>query len=109
MKMIKIDLDKLTESELIELNHKIVARLQFLNQKRKHEQMLEFKIGERVSFQPDGDNLKIGILTRYNKKTVTIITEDGEHWNVSPNLIQQLKTSNNIEVEGKNVLQLFKK
>jgi hypothetical protein len=107
--MIKIDLDKLTEAELIELNHKIVARLQFLNQKRKHEQMLEFKIGERVSFQPDGYDLKIGILTRYNKKTVTIITEVGEHWNVSPSLIQKVKTSNTVGVEEKNVVQLFKK
>jgi hypothetical protein len=107
--MIKIDLDKLTESELIELNHKIVIHLQLLNQKRKYEQMLEFKIGERVSFQPDGYDLKIGILTRYNKKTVTIITEDGEHWNVSPSLIQKVKTSDTVRVEEKNVVQLFKK
>jgi hypothetical protein len=35
VEMIKIDIDKLTESELIEQNHKIVARLQFLNQKTK--------------------------------------------------------------------------
>ena len=85
--MIKIDIDKLTESELIELNNKIVARLQFLSQTRRHEQMLEFSIGDRVSFHPDGHNPKVGIVTRYNKKTITIITEEGEHWNVSPSLV----------------------
>jgi hypothetical protein len=40
----KIDIDKLTEAELTDLNHRIVARLRFLNQMRAHTEMLEFKI-----------------------------------------------------------------
>jgi len=40
---------------------------------------LEFKLGERVAFQPDGRPLLSGMLTGYNKKTVTVITDDGEH------------------------------
>lgn len=102
--MIEIDLEKLTESELVDLNRKIVARLQFLSQMRRHEQMLEFNIGDRVSFHPDGHNPKIGIVTKYNKKTVTIITEDGEHWNVAPSLLQKMR---NVKVKDKNVVQLF--
>ena len=47
----RIDIDKLTEAELIDLNHRIVERLRFLNQARAHVQMLEFKIGDRVTFQ----------------------------------------------------------
>jgi hypothetical protein len=46
----KIDIDKLTEEELIDLNNRVVARLRFLNQMRAHSQMLDFKIGERVTF-----------------------------------------------------------
>jgi hypothetical protein len=46
----KIDIDKLSESELIELNHRIVARLRFLNQMRAHLEMLEFRIGDRIGF-----------------------------------------------------------
>jgi hypothetical protein len=65
----KIDIDKLSESELIELNHRIVARLRFLNQMRVHLEMLEFKIGDRVGFQPPGKDLVEGMLTRYNKMT----------------------------------------
>lgn len=41
----KINIDKLTEAELIELNQKIVERLRFFNQARAHVAMLEFKIG----------------------------------------------------------------
>ena len=79
----KIDIDKLTEAELVDLNHRIVERLRFLNQARAHIQMLEFKIGDRVTFQPEGRVPVEGMLTRYNKRTVTIITDDGRQWNVS--------------------------
>lgn len=85
--MLKIDIDSLTEQELIELNHKIVARLRFLSQMRSHSDMMGFRIGEKVRFRPSGQSEVIGTLTRYNKKTVTVITEDGEHWNVSPSFL----------------------
>jgi hypothetical protein len=48
----KIDIDKLTEAELVDLNNRIVERLRLLQQMRAHAQMLEFRIGDRVSFQP---------------------------------------------------------
>jgi hypothetical protein len=40
----KIDIDKLTESELIDLNHRIVARLRFLNQMRAVTAHLVFRL-----------------------------------------------------------------
>jgi hypothetical protein len=49
-----IDIDALSEDELIELNHKVVARLRFLSQMRSHSAMLDFRVGERVKFHPDG-------------------------------------------------------
>lgn len=62
-----IDSDKLSENDLIDLNNRIVARLRFLNQMRAHSQMLDFRIGDRVTFQPDGRPPLFGIITRYNK------------------------------------------
>jgi len=73
----RVEIDGLTESELIDLNHRIVARLRFLSEMRAHANMLEFRVGDRVTFQPDGGPPLYGTLTRYNKKTVTVITEDG--------------------------------
>lgn len=29
-----------------------------------------------------------GIVTRYNRKTVTVITDTGQHWNVAPELLR---------------------
>lgn len=85
--MLHIDIDALSEQELIELNHKVVARLRFLNHARSHSAMLDFRIGERVKFRPSGRGDVVGTLTRYNKKSVTVITDSGEHWNVAPTLL----------------------
>ena len=89
----KIDIDKLTEAELVDLNNRIVERLRLLHQMRAHAQMLEFKIGDRVSFQPDGRRVVVGLLTRYNRRTVTVITDSGERWNVAPSVLRRAHDS----------------
>ena len=88
-----IDIDRLTEQELIELNHRIVARLKFLREMRAHTQMLDFSIGETVAFQPDGHPVLTGIISKYNRKTVTVIATNGQQWNVSPSLLHKSESS----------------
>ena len=105
----KIDIDKLTEPELIDLNNRIVERLRFLNQMRAHGQMLQFKIGDRVSFEPEGRPVLFGMLTRYNRKTVTVITDSGQRWNVAPKLLRRADSSNIAENDVSNVIRLRKK
>lgn len=84
-----IDIDKLTESELIDLNRRIVERLRLMQQMRAHKAMMNFSVGERVQFcSSAGETIK-GIITRYNRKTVTVITDDHRQWNVSPSLIEK--------------------
>jgi hypothetical protein len=102
----RIDIDKLTEAELIDLNNRIVERLRFLNQMRAHAKMLEFKIGDRVSFQPEGQRSVVGILTRYNRKTVTVITDDGQRWNVSPARLHRAESSREGEAATAHVIPL---
>jgi hypothetical protein len=105
----KIDIDRLTEAELIELNNKVVARLRFLAQMRAHAQMLQFNIGDRVSFQPQDRPLVTGMLTRYNRKSVTVITDSGQQWNVAPGLLRKAESEINSRGEEANVIQLHKK
>src|ERR1700722_9001790 len=83
-----IDIDQMTESDLIDLNHRIVARLRFLRQLDARSSMLEFRIGERVTFHPDGRPPVTGMITRYNKKTVSIVTDEGQRWNVAPHFLE---------------------
>jgi hypothetical protein len=84
-----IEIDRLTEAELIDLNNRIVARLKFLQHMRAHADMLDFRIGERVAFQPVGHPLLTGVIAKYNRKTVTVITESGQQWRVSPALLRK--------------------
>lgn len=84
-----IDIDKLTEAELVDLNHRVVERLRFLQQMRSHVAMLEFRIGDRVVFDPPGRGTQRGTVTRYNRKTVSIVTAAGERWTVAPSLLRR--------------------
>jgi hypothetical protein len=105
----KIDIDTLTEAELIDLNNRVVARLRFLNQMRAHGHMLQFKIGDRVSFQPEGRPIVIGMLTRYNRRTVTVMTDAGQRWNVAPTLLRRVDSPSGAPDLAPNVIQLRKK
>jgi hypothetical protein len=105
---VAIDIDNLTEAELIDLNNRIVARLRFLSQMHAHADMLEFTIGDRVAFQPAGRGEVVGMLTRYNRKTVTVITDDGQRWNVSPALIRKIPMDDK-SARGPNVIELRNK
>ena len=105
----KIDINSLIEAELVDLNNRIVERLRFLNQARAHAHMLEFKIGDRVSFQPEGRPVVIGMLTRYNKKTVTVVTDTGERWNVAPHFLHRVIESGSTGDSDPNVVPIRKK
>ena len=98
-----IDLDGLNEAELLELNHRIVARLRLLQQVRTHQTMLGFSLGQRVWFQPESQVRRHGVVMRYNKKTITVVTDAGEHWKVSPTALHKDETADKWPGSGKVV------
>jgi hypothetical protein len=104
--MTTINIDELSEAELVDLNHRIVERLRFLSQMRAHSQMLDYKIGERVTFHPEGHPPLFGIVTRYNRKTVTVITDSGQHWNVAPRLLRRADSGDRSETDNAKVVRL---
>ena len=102
----KIDIDKLTEKELIDLNHRIVERLRFIDSMRAHAEMLEFSVGEKVCFRPPGRGEVVGVLVKYNKKTVTVLSEEGRKWNVSPHLLEKVKKSEQKVMRSDNIIEI---
>lgn len=104
-----IDIDHLTEDELLELNHRIVARLKFLETLHNHHEMMRFNPGDQVSFEPPGRGKQIGILVKYNQKTVTVMTESGQKWNVSPHLLSKVKDIHSRGKKSGNVVDLPRK
>ncbi len=103
-----IPIDHLTEAELVDLNHCVVARLKFLHEMKLHARMLDFSVGEKVSFQPDGYPVLFATIVKYNRKTVTLVTEGGQQWNVAPVFLRKLTdmgqaTSSNCPVASPGV------
>lgn len=103
-----INIDNLSEPELVDLNNRIVARLKFLQQMRAHASMLAFSLGETVSFQPDGHPVLFGVITKYNRKSVTVITEGGQHWTVAPTFLRKMKPVQESARESAQVRNLRK-
>ena len=86
-----------------------MARLRFLAQMDTHATMLEFRIGERVTFHPDGRPPVTGMISRYNKKTVSIVTDDGHRWNVAPQLLQRATPRALVKPDAGNVIEISRK
>jgi hypothetical protein len=105
----KIDIDKMSEAELSDLNRRIVERLRFLHQMRAHTTMLEFSVGDKVCFEPGGEPPVFGVITRYNKKTVSVISEDGRRWTVSPQYLRRVRDAKSSGNDGGNVVPLARK
>jgi hypothetical protein len=84
-----IDVDRLSEAELRDLNRRIVERLHFLHQMKTYDAMLQFRVGDRVAFDDRDGEAVFGTLIRHNRKSVTVHGDDGRHWNVSPGLLRK--------------------
>ena len=86
-----VDIDRMTHDELVALNQRIVERLKFLDSMQAHKDMMTFNIGARVSFDSGQNGRLLGTLLKFNRKTVTVVTDNGQKWNISPHLLSPVK------------------
>lgn len=85
-----VDIDRLSYAELEQLHRRIVERLKMLEAMQAHVDMMAFNIGARVSFRsPRGHHLATVI--KYNRKTVTLVDDEGRQWRVTPGLLSPVK------------------
>jgi hypothetical protein len=96
---IDIDLSKLSEQELRDLNRRVVERIKLLHQTRCYQHMATFNPGDNVSFVADDGRVIAGTIVRFNQKTVTLVAADGHRWRVSPSLLSRT-TEADMVVEG---------
>ena len=85
-----VDIDPLSYEELIALNHRIVERLKFLDSLQAHRAMMAFDVGARVSFESTREGRLTGTLVKFNRKTVTVITDDNRQWRVPPEMLSPI-------------------
>jgi hypothetical protein len=82
-----IDLTKLSEDELLELNRRIVERLQLMRSAKSLTQLARFSVGMLVEFDTDGGRTVSGTVARLNRQTATIVAASGR-WRVSPSRLR---------------------
>ena len=102
----EIDINDSSEDDLIRLNRRIVARLKLLESLHAHAEVLQFDVGQAVSFCPPGWPRQVGTLKKNNKKTVTVVTASGERWNVLPKLLYTVKDVKDRNSGKGNVIDL---
>ena len=83
-KKIEDFIKNLSEEELIYLNRLIVERIKLISQAKSTFEMAKFNIGERVQFENNDGNIIKGRVIKLNKKTVSILTDERQRWNVAP-------------------------
>lgn len=99
-----LNLDQMSDDELLSLNHKIVDLLMARQSQQRRDGLSEFDVGERVSFQgPEGRPIS-GTIKRVNQKTLTIATDHGQ-WKIDPCFVLKYKAAK--AVHGK-VLKLHR-
>lgn len=82
-----IDIDNLTCDELLDLNDRILARLKQLDAADTIDAMTKLTMGSKVCFDSGKQGMQVGILIKFNQRTVTVLTEDRRRWKVSPQLL----------------------
>jgi len=81
------DIMKLSEDELLELNRRVVERLQFIRSAKSLTQLARFSVGMAVEFDTDDGQTISGTVARLNQKTATVVSAAGR-WRVSPSLLR---------------------
>ena len=94
-----MNIDHLSEAELIHLNRLVVERLKVLEQMRALRSMVKLHIGQRVCFDPDG-RMRTGTIVKFNHKTVVVRTDDHLQWKVAPHYLKPLVESESSQVNN---------
>lgn len=89
--MNNVEIGKLSMEELVQLHRNICKRIGELNRDRLFEKLQEFEIGDKVSFNHDGDIIT-GTVIRINRKSLSIKTNKG-NWYVDPRNVTKISLS----------------
>jgi len=92
---------QMNEEELCFLHRLVVERLKLIHQARSTVMLANFSVGDRVSFSNTSGELQTGIITRLNKKSASILTDDRRRWTVHPVYLKKAAPEHTI-VEAKS-------
>lgn len=83
-----MDIEKLSLEQLLELNKRIIGRIDYLHGLKTRAHLDRFEPGDRVSFPSDGRLIE-GVVIRVNQKTISIKTSDA-YWRIHPRFLTKI-------------------
>lgn len=86
-----IDISRLSEDELLDLNRRIIERLHLIRSAKSLTRLARFSVGMMVEFEPEPGRVLRGSIARLNRQTATVVTPTGP-WRVSPTLLRRIET-----------------
>ena len=69
-----MDIDNLSYEELFELHERVIRRLRYIADMRARAVLERFSVGDRVRFDDGSGRTLAGVVSRVNRKTLTIDT-----------------------------------
>lgn len=82
-------LNRLSEEDLRLLNRMVVERLKLYHKARDLKGLAKFNLMDRVYFTYAGKQIT-GIVTKLNRRSVTVKTSDRKQWNISPAFLMHM-------------------
>lgn len=82
-----VEIDHLTLDELVALNERVIERIKYLERIHVVEAMQTLNVGTRVTFDSSHGATKTGAIAKFNQKSVTVLTDEGQQWKVPPNIL----------------------
>lgn len=101
----------MTEKELIEVNKLVIKTIKQNRMVKTEKRMEKFRPGDHVEWVRD-DNTSYGIIVKLNTKTIHVLDDSGDEWNISPHLLNRSKKITKKEPQNKkelsNIINLVK-
>ena len=88
-----MDIEKMSLDELVDLNRRVIQRIEYLHGLKTRSQLDRFEVGDRVGFQNEGQTVERAVI-RVNRKTLSVKTKEGS-WNVHPRFVTKINPSAN--------------
>ncbi len=87
---IRTTLGQLDETQLQELHNLVVVRLKQFQEIRHKAAMWAMLPGDTVRWDYEGISY-LGLIEKLNTKTVSVRSDDGRRWKISPSLLFPIK------------------
>lgn len=84
-----LNLNDLSYDELLELKFRIEKRLEQMGGRCECDNTGKIKQGDEVYFKHPVYDAVHGIVVSINERTVTIVADSGQHWDVAPHLVKK--------------------